>query len=62
MTPTLLNATELGKHLGLTYHGVISLWEKGAIPAEIAEGRIYRFDLAKVKAALAKRAQEAAGV
>jgi len=59
-TAPLMSATKIGKHLGLSHHGVISLYERGAIPAEIAEGRLYRFDLEKVKAALAARALKGA--
>jgi len=51
-----LCASGIAAALGLTHKTVIALYEKGAIPAEIAEGRLYRFDLAKVRAALAERA------
>jgi len=63
-TPTAappLSATQIGKHLGLSYQGVLSLYKKGAIPAEVAEGRLYRFDLAKVRQALAERAKRHKG-
>jgi len=53
---TSLNATQIGAKLSLDQSTVIALYKKGAIPAEIAEGRLYRFDLEKVKAALAERA------
>jgi len=51
-----LNASGIAKAIGVTHKTVIALYEKGIIPAEIAEGRLYRFDLAKVRKALADRA------
>ncbi len=55
-TPALLNGKELGKELGFSAGEAVRLYKAGAIPAEIAEGRLYRFDIAKVKKALAERA------
>jgi len=56
LTAAPLCASGIAAATGLTHKTVIKLYKAGAIPAEIAEGRLYRFDLAKVKAALAERA------
>ncbi|MES2659288.1 MAG: hypothetical protein V4689_11775 [Verrucomicrobiota bacterium] len=56
MSTVYLNARDLGIALGMSCQTVIRLQKSGAIPAEIAEGRLYRFDLEKVKKALADRA------
>ena len=37
---------------------IIRWYKSGAIPAETAEGKLYRFDPEKVRAALAARAEE----
>ncbi len=54
--PAPVNATEMGKLVGLSRQKIVALHEDGAIPAEVAEGRTYRFDPDKVRAALAARA------
>lgn len=46
---------ELAKALKVTPPTVMDWWKKGIIPAEVAEGRIYRFNREKCKAALAAR-------
>ncbi len=53
----LLNAKQMGAMLGVS--GVtITQWHKdGKIPAEIAEGRLFKFDLERSKEALRKRAE-----
>lgn len=51
-----VNATEMAALLGVTRPTVIAWHEAGKIPAEIAEGRTYRFDAEKVKQALRTRA------
>lgn len=53
-----LNASQLAKEIGVSIPTVIRLFKAGKIPAEIAEGRLRRFDLAKVRAALAERAAQ----
>jgi predicted site-specific integrase-resolvase len=55
MTP-LLNASALAKALCVTCTTITAWVKKKIIPVEIHEGRIYRFDVTKVKAALAERA------
>lgn len=52
-TPSMLAA-----RWQMSKDAVLDLYHRGAIPAEIAEGKVYRFDLAKVEAALAKRAKK----
>lgn len=55
-TATTVNATEMGAILGITAKTVVDWHKAGKIPAEVAEGRLYRFDAEKVKAALRQRA------
>ena len=52
----LINASLLAAALGVAVATITAWAKKGIIPAEIHEGRLYRFDLARVKAALAERA------
>jgi len=52
----LLNASQLAKALGVSCATTTAWAKAGVIPIEIHEGRLYRFDLEKVKAALAERA------
>jgi hypothetical protein len=54
--PTL-SANALGKELGISVNAVLRLYRDEVIDAEIHEGRLIRFDLEKVRAALAKRAR-----
>jgi hypothetical protein len=54
--PTL-SANALGKELGISVNAVLRLYRDEVIDAEIHEGRLIRFDLEKVRAALAKRAK-----
>jgi hypothetical protein len=54
--PTL-SANALGKELGISVNAVLRLYRDEAIDAEIHEGRLIRFDLEKVRTALAKRAR-----
>jgi hypothetical protein len=54
--PTL-SANALGKELGISVNAVLRLYRDEAIDAEIHEGRLIRFDLEKVRTALAKRAK-----
>ena len=49
---------ELAKALKVTPPTVMDWWKKGIIPAEVAIGRIYRFDREKCKAALAANSKE----
>lgn len=51
-----LNAKQMGAILGVSSVTVAAWYHEGKIPAEIAEGRLYRFDPAKVKEALRERA------
>lgn len=47
------NPRELAKALKVTPPTVLDWHRRGIIPAEIAIGRVYRFNRAKVRAALA---------
>lgn len=58
MSKPLLSAKDLAAELGLHPSQVTRLRQSGAISPEILEGRLVRFDLDKVKRALAKRAKE----
>lgn len=51
-----LTPAQLAKELGTYSKKVLDWYHAGKIPAEIAEERTYRFDLAKVRKALADRA------
>jgi len=53
----LLNASALSKALGVSCATITAWVKKKIIPVEIHEGRVYRFDLAKVREALAERAK-----
>jgi len=54
--PALISARSLANELGMTHTAILRLYRDEAINAEIHEGRLIRFDLEKVRAALAKRA------
>jgi excisionase family DNA binding protein len=43
---------EVARHLKVTTPTVLRWFRHGIIPARIAVGRVYRFDLAEVEAAL----------
>jgi len=58
--PVLLTPREMGAVCKVTSAQVLQWHHAGVIPAEIAEGRVYRFDAAKVAKALAKRASKPA--
>jgi hypothetical protein len=55
--PVLFSANALAKQLGLTGDTVLRLYRDDVIDAEIHEGRLIRFDIEKVRVALAKRAK-----
>jgi hypothetical protein len=55
--PVLFSANALGKQLGISVNAVLRLYRDEVIDAEIHEGRLIRFDLEKVRTALAKRAK-----
>jgi hypothetical protein len=55
--PVLFFANALAKQLGITGDTILRLYRDEAIDAEIHEGRLIRFDLEKVRTALAKRAK-----
>lgn len=57
---SLLTPGQMGKALGTTNKTILEWFHAGKIPAEVAEGAVYRFDPAKVKEALAERAADAA--
>jgi excisionase family DNA binding protein len=59
-SPALMTAEQIGRALGTTKKTVFEWYHEGKIPAEIAEGRTYRFDLDAVKSALKKRAEKSA--
>ena len=58
--PALLSARELGRRMGVTNPKVMAMFRDGIIPAEIAEGVLIRFDEAKVRRILARRAERTA--
>ena len=55
--PALFSANALAKELGMTGDTILRLYREEIIDAEIHEGRLIRFDIEKVRAALAKRAK-----
>lgn len=55
--PALFSANALAKELGVTVNTILRLYRDEVIDAEIHEGRLIRFDLEKVRVALAKRAK-----
>lgn len=54
----LLNMTKLAKCLGVAKSTVHDWQEQGVITAEIEEGKVFRYDLQKVRERLAERARE----
>jgi hypothetical protein len=55
--PALLSARSIANELGMTHTAILRLYRDEVIDAEIHEGRLIRFDLEKVRTALAKRAK-----
>lgn len=53
----LKSAKDTAKALGMHPSQISRLYATGAIESEIHEGRMIRFDVAKVRKALAKRAR-----
>jgi excisionase family DNA binding protein len=53
--PKRATPQEVAERLNTTPPTILAWFRKGIIPAVCAEGRIYRFDLAAVDAALAAR-------
>jgi hypothetical protein len=52
----LLTAKELAAHFNTTPSTIFSWYHDGTIPAEVAVGKVYRFDLERVSRALAEGA------
>lgn len=50
-----LTPRQVAEHLSVTVPTVFNWLKQGIIPAKIAVGRVYRFDLEEVEAALEKR-------
>lgn len=51
--PRLLSPREVAAHFGVQGTTILAWFHQGKIPARVAVGRIYRFDLAEVEQALA---------
>ena len=49
----LLTPAEVANWFSVQKHTVLDWFHGGVIPAEVAVGRVYRFDLARVREALA---------
>jgi excisionase family DNA binding protein len=58
----LLTPEEIGEVYQVTGRTVRDWFHAGLIPAEVAVGRVMRFDLEKVKDALAANAERARGM
>jgi len=56
MSTPLVTAEELAAELSVCAPTVMKFYRRGIIPAEVAAGRVYRFDAAKCRAALAEDA------
>ena len=52
--PALFSANALAKELGMNGDTILRLYRDEVIDAEIHEGRLIRFDLEKVRVALAR--------
>lgn len=52
---------QVAEHLSVTTPTVMNWWRQGLIPAKIAVGRVYRFDLEEVEAALVANSQKGGG-
>lgn len=57
----VLTPSELAREMKTSIPTVLQWYHDGIIPAVVAIGRTYRFDLADVKAALAKRSNRKVG-
>lgn len=58
-TAETITPKQLAAHFKTTVPTVLDWYHKGWIPAVVAVGRIYRFDLDEVKAALAAKSKPA---
>ena len=56
-TKTLWTPKMLAERWSMSKDAVLDLYHRGEITAEIASGRVYRFDLDKVERQLALRAK-----
>ena len=54
----LMTPKELAAHFKTTTSTILSWYHDGTIPAEVATGKVYRFDLERVSHALAKGAEK----
>lgn len=61
LNPSRATPRQVADHLSVAVPTVLRWWREGIIPARVAVGRVYRFDLAEVEAALAKRSQQPGG-
>lgn len=52
-----MSASETAKAIGTTSGNIMAWYRAGIIPAEVAEGKVFRFDVEKVRMILAKRAK-----
>jgi excisionase family DNA binding protein len=52
---------QLAEHLNTSVPTALSLYHRGVIPAVVAEGRVYRFDLDEVDSVLESRAKRKGG-
>ena len=57
----LLKPEELAKRYGVAKSTVLEWFHAGRIPAEVAVGKVFRFDPERVAEALRKDARKAAG-
>ena len=57
LIPVRVTAGELGKIYSVASSQILEWYHAGIIPAEAAEGRVYRFDPRRVAKVLARRAR-----
>lgn len=58
MNGPLVSARKLAAAIGISPTAVLRLYRDGIIPAEVAEGRLIRFDAQRVRKLLAERAAD----
>ena len=54
--PTLLTPAQIGQIYDVTSDTVLKWYHSGVIPAEVAQGQVYRFSADEVAAALKRNA------
>lgn len=60
INPSRATPRQVADHLSVTVPTVLRWWRDGIIPARVAVGRVYRFDLSEVEESLANHSRKVA--